>query len=259
MEKLSYLQKMVVYIKNVFNKASTTTTTNTNTSTEQPLNNNIMFTILLDNGHGVDTPGKCSPKKEDGTRFREYKYARTITALLCTKLKALGYNVFMVTPEQEDISLGERVKRINKIVSQYGAGNCLMISVHCDAAGNNDQWMSGRGWSCYTTRGQNNSDKLADCLYDAAEELMLSDSIFKSSYAGETKQKMVRTDITDKDRDKEADFYIIKKSNCPSVLTENLFQDNKKDVQLLESQHGIDTIVNIHVQGIEKFVKNKKK
>jgi hypothetical protein len=35
-----------------------------------------MFTILLDNGHGVNTPGKCSPKKEDGSRFREYKFAR---------------------------------------------------------------------------------------------------------------------------------------------------------------------------------------
>lgn len=217
-----------------------------------------MFTILLDNGHGVNTPGKCSPKKADGTRFREYKFARTIVANISTKLKALGYNVVIVTPEQEDISLGERVRRINKVVKQYGAGNCLMISVHANAAGNNDKWMSARGWSAWTTRGQNNSDKVADCLYEAAESLMLNDPIMKASYAGETKQKMIRTDLTDKDKDLESDFYIIKGANCPAVLTENFFQDNQKDVQLLESQFGIDLITNIHVQGIEKFVKNKK-
>ena len=216
-----------------------------------------MFTILLDNGHGADTPGKCSPIKADGTRFREYKFARIITTKLSTKLKTLGYNVFIVTPEQEDISLGERVKRINKVVAQYGAGNCLLISIHVDAAGNADKWMTARGWTAYTTRGQNNSDKLADCLYDAAESLMLNDAVIKASFAGEM-NKLIRKDTTDGDRDKEADFYIIKHANCPAVLTENFFQDNKKDVQLLESQYGVELITNIHVQGIENFFKTKK-
>ena len=50
-----------------------------------------MFTILLDNGHGVDTPGKCSPKKEDGSRFREYKFARQLVECLHLKLKMMGY------------------------------------------------------------------------------------------------------------------------------------------------------------------------
>ena len=216
-----------------------------------------MFTVLIDNGHGVNTPGKCSPKKQDGTRFREYKFARDLATLLSTKLKEKGYNVFIVTPEQEDISLGERVRRINKVVSQYGAKNCLMISLHCDASGSQDKWMTARGWSAWTTKGQNNSDKLAECLYDAVQEILVNDSIVKASYIGELK-KLVRTDTNDRDRDKEADFYIIKKSNCPAVLTENLFQDNKKDVELLESKHGIELLADVHVQGIEKYVKSIK-
>ena len=129
-----------------------------------------MFTVLLDNGHGINTPGKCSPKKEDGTRFKEYKFARTIVECLNLKLKMMGYNVFIVTPEQEDVSLKERVRRINKVVSQFGAGNCLLISVHVDAAGNADKWMTARGWSAYTTTGVTSSDKLATCLYDAAKK-----------------------------------------------------------------------------------------
>ena len=128
-----------------------------------------------------------------------YKFTRIIATDLSTKLNALGYNVFMVTPEQEDISLGTRVNRINKVVSQYGAGNCLLISVHVNAAGASDQWLSARGWSALTTKGQNNSDKLAECLYDAAEAILSNDSVVKASYAAETKQKLIRTDLTDKD------------------------------------------------------------
>ena len=214
-----------------------------------------MFTVLLDNGHGINTPGKCSPKKEDGTRFKEYKFARTIVECLNLKLKMMGYNVFIVTPEQEDVSLKERVRRVNKVVSQFGAGNCLLISVHVDAAGNADKWMTARGWSAYTTRGQNNSDKLAECLYNAAEERMGNDPVIKASYAGEM-NKLFRKDTTDGDKDKEADFYIIKGANCPAVLTENLFQDNRKDVEFLESQYGIQVITELHAAGIEKYVKS---
>lgn len=217
-----------------------------------------MFTVLLDNGHGENTPGKCSPKKEDGTRFREYKSARELVKLLEAKLKSLGYDVYIVTPEQTDISLGERVRRINKVVKQKGAGNCLLISIHHDACGSGGTWMTGRGWSAYTTRGQNNSDKLAECLYEEADKLLFNDSYIKASYKDEMR-RLIRTDKTDGDRDKEADFYIIKNANCVAVLTENFFQDNKKDVELLESQHGKELIVDIHVKGIEKYVKMKGK
>ena len=216
---------------------------------------NYMFTVILDNGHGANTPGKCSPKKADGTRFREYKWARTIVQCLDTKLKMMGYNVFIVVPEQEDISLAERVKRINKVVSQYGASNCLMISVHVNAAGSEDKWLNARGWCAYTTKGQNNSDKLAECLYNAAEERMTNDPVIKTSYAGEM-NKLFRKDTTDGDKDIEAGFYIIKGANCPAVLTENFFQDNKKDVELLESQYGIQIVTELHAAGIEKYVKS---
>lgn len=219
---------------------------------------NSMYTVLLDNGHGSNTLGKCSPKKADGTRFREYKFARDIVSLLSQKLKEKGYNVSIVTPEETDISLSERVRRINKIVSQQGAGNCMMISIHANAAGSNDQWMKARGWSAWTTRGQNNSDKLAECLYQAAENVLLNSDIIKRSFADEKLYKPILKDTKDGDSDYESNFYIIKGANCPAVLTENFFQDNKKDVEFLESEEGKKLIVELHVQGIEKFIKQKK-
>ena len=42
-----------------------------------------MIKVLVDNGHGVETPGKRSP---DG-RLREYKYAREIAASVIARLK----------------------------------------------------------------------------------------------------------------------------------------------------------------------------
>ena len=42
-------------------------------------------------------------------------------------------------------------------------------------------------------------------------------------------------------------------TNCPAVLTENLFQDNKEDVEFLLSNK--QTIVNIHYNAIINYLK----
>jgi N-acetylmuramoyl-L-alanine amidase len=43
-------------------------------------------------------------------------------------------------------------------------------------------------------------------------------------------------------------------TNCPAVLTENLFMDNKEDVKLLLSEEGKNKIVNLHVKGILTYL-----
>ena len=60
--------------------------------------------ILIDNGHGVNTPGKCSP---DGV-FREYKYTREIAAAVVQHLQYRGFDAALVTPEEYDVSLRAR-------------------------------------------------------------------------------------------------------------------------------------------------------
>jgi len=220
-----------------------------------------MLTVILDNGHGNNTIGKCSdiidfPYNKDFTsiengRFREYLFTRRIVKSAIPKLKELGYNVIELVPEKKDISLSTRVTRINKYVKNYGAGNCIMISTHANAAGNGG-WKNARGWSIWTTKGQNNSDKLATCIYEAAKENIEQDK----QYTAKTK---IRTDFTDGDADQESNFYIIKNSNCPSVLIENMFQDNKEDVKYLESENGFNRIVKTLVDGVEKYSKKYKK
>jgi N-acetylmuramoyl-L-alanine amidase len=45
-----------------------------------------------------------------------------------------------------------------------------------------------------------------------------------------------RTDISDVDMDWEEGFYILRKSLCPVVLTENFFMDSRDDVEYLCSK-----------------------
>lgn len=193
--------------------------------------------ILIDNGHGEETPGKRSP---DGL-FREYKYARQIAEEVVKQLQAKGYDAQRIVPEDNDVSLAERCKRVNAICDKVGAGNVILVSVHVDAAGNG-QWMNASGWSAFTSRGQTKADVLADSLYDAAKKIL----------AG----KKIRTDFSDKDPDFESGFYILKHTKCPAVLTENFFQDNKDDVSWLLSLEGKSAIVKVHVDGIINYIKD---
>lgn len=191
--------------------------------------------ILIDNGHGVDTAGKRSP---DGS-LREYKYAREIAEKVVSELNKRGFDAERIVTEENDISLSERCRRVNSICDRIGTKNVILVSIHCNAAGNGSQWMNARGWEAWTSVGQTAADKMADCLYKAAEE-----TDFK-----------IRKDTTDGDPDKEGHLYILKHTKCPAVLTENLFQDNKEDVAFLLSEAGKETIVSLHVKGIINYLK----
>lgn len=186
--------------------------------------------ILIDNGHGKDTAGKRSP---DG-KLMEYSYAREIADKLVQELCNRGLDAERIVKEETDVPLAERCRRVNK----YKSDEAILVSIHCNAAGSGAEWMNARGWEAWTSVGQTKADKLATCLYDAA-----SKTGFK-----------IRKDETDGDPDKEGHLYILKHTNCPAVLTENLFQDNKEDVKFLLSEEGKKTIVQLHVEGICKYL-----
>ena len=193
--------------------------------------------ILIDNGHGADTKGKRSP---DG-RLLEYKYTREIAGRVEKELRAKGYDVQLIVPETHDVSLTERARRVNEICGKIGTANVILISIHVNAAGNGP-WMTARGWSAFTSKGQTKADILANHLYAAAEKVLAGHNI--------------RKDMSDGDPDWEEGFYILRKTKCPAVLTENLFQDNKDDVDFLLSDKGKEAIVKLHVDGIVSYLKS---
>lgn len=192
--------------------------------------------ILIDNGHGCNTPGKRSP---DG-RFREYSWARYIAKCIVADCKDLGYDAELLVPEEYDVCLSARCYRVNCYCDRLGKRRVLCVSIHVNAAGMGDRWYNATGWSAYTCKGQTSSDKLAGCLYRQAE-LWLPD-------------RKIRTEHSDNDPDFEEDFTLLKKTACAAVLTENGFQDCKESLEFLESDEGKEAIIGLHVEGILDFI-----
>ena len=192
--------------------------------------------ILIDNGHGIQTKGKRSP---DG-QLLEYAYTRDLARRIVSILKARGYDSELLVPEDDDIPLSERVRRTNAHCQALGKSNVILISLHLNAAGDGTKWMNATGWSCYTCKGQTESDRLATCLYDAAIKNF--------------PDKRIRTDFSDADSDWEEGFYILKKSLCPAVLTENFFMDKLSDRDYLQSEVGKQAIVDTHIEGIAEYL-----
>ena len=197
--------------------------------------------ILIDNGHGLDTPGKRSP---DG-KFLEATYNREIARRVVADLKDRSYNAQILVPETQDIPLSERVRRINTHCQALGKSNVILISIHVNAAGNGSKWLNATGWSCYTCKGQTTSDLIAESFYEAA----------KKNFPG----RRIRTDYSDNDPDWEENFYILRHSLCPAILTENFFMDNHSDLEYLQSRAGKQAIVDTHVEGIVEYLEEKEK
>ena len=190
--------------------------------------------ILIDNGHGIDTPGKRSP---DG-RFREYLWAREVAAILLDILQDDGFDARLVVPETNDISLRTRCTRINRVIRNEGPA--VLVSIHANAAGDGSKWMSARGWSCYTCPGKTESDALATAMYES----------FHTDFPG----ARFRTDWSDGDPDYEAGFYILKHTNCPAVLLENWFYDNLEECCFLLKDSTKTGVATAIYWGLRKYL-----
>lgn len=208
--------------------------------------------ILIDNGHGADgyTKGKYSPvvdgmaMEHDATvydrRFREGNFNRLVASELVSELDKLGYDAERIVTERTDVSLGERVRRVNAWCKQAGSKNVLFVSIHANAAGSGNEWMTARGFSVHVARRSSEASKaFAKTLTQTAIAMGLrgNRSVPKEMYW-------------------QNDFYVIKNTLCPAVLTENLFYDNKDDLAIIATPAGREKIVKLHVESIIKYIKS---
>lgn len=190
--------------------------------------------VLIDNGHGENTPGKCSPDK----RLMEWAYTREIADMVVTGLRKRGIDAERIVRENMDVSLSERCRRANDIYRETGR-NAILVSIHCNAAGSGSDWMNAQGWSVFVSPNASaNSKRLANYLAKVAAEKGVS---VRKPTPGQLYW--------------EQNLAMCRDTNCPAVLTENFFQDNTEDVEFLLSSAGKQTVARIHVEGIEAYVK----
>ena len=208
------------------------------------------FCVYLDAGHGaLDKSGDyvTAPSKQfkhsRGTFhgngwFYEGVWNRVVVDLVAKKLANLGISYVLLSHKYLDYRLQYRADKANWYYKNYKKG--VLLSSHANASGG-----VARGFEVYTTPGKTKSDTLAEYIWEEAKEL-LSDRI------------RFRPDRSDGDHDKEARFFILRKTVMPAVLIEHLFFDNYDDASLLMDDEIVDLFAEMQVRAILRFMENVK-
>lgn len=187
--------------------------------------------VIIDNGHGAETPGKCSP---DG-RLREWQWTRLTGRRLAAALAEKGIESRILVPEDRDVPLHERCRRANSIAAENPG--TVLISLHSNASTAGGAWGTASGWSAFIANNASTaSEALASALFRRAAE------------AG-----ILGNRSTPPCGFNRASLAICRDTRCPAVLTENMFHDNRTDVGFMLSEEGIATIVRVHADGVADY------
>lgn len=174
--------------------------------------------VIIDPGHGGSDPGACGfgLKEKDFT----LRGAQIVQAFLASNYEG----TFLLTHEGTTMPLEKRTRLENAMQAD------LFISLHHNAGG-------GTGFESYT---------YTNC----------------SNLANEY-QKIIHTKVMDylaswgvRDRGmKKANFWVLRKTKCPAVLTESLFMDTLQDIELLKNDDFFVGLYQAIADGIARSLK----
>jgi len=204
------------------------------------------YLFIFDPGHGglingkYVTPGKRSPKFDNGSVLYEGVNNREIVKRLLTVCKSEGIDALDITNgSNDDVSLSKRVSKANSLHREKSS---IYISIHSDAAGDGISWHQASGISVYTSPGQTKSDIFASLVIDELERNF-----------GSTVRW--RKDTTDSDEDKEENFYVLKETIMPAILGEFGFHTNKEEATKMLTDEWKGKVVNSIVSAIRQWEK----
>lgn len=203
-----------------------------NTKKKLPKRMTKMF--ILSPGHGRDTAGKRDPEG----KLLEWEFNRRLVNRIVYYAERMNIPVAVLDAEPLDVPLKTRVAKAN----MYGRNICY-ISVHGNAAGDGKNWMNARGWSIFTSKGYTKADPIAQVFVEEAEKLLPEVNCKVRKYS----QKIY-------EQDWEENFYVLKNTMMPAVLTENLFYDNKQDNAIMQTDIGIDILARIHANAMKRIM-----
>ncbi len=195
------------------------------------------FLWCLDNGHGILTAGKRSPVFDDGvTQLLEYEFNRDVVKRIMAALDEKGVAYFDVVPDVDTVGniLEERVNRANRKSSSLPK---IYLSVHANAApAPHGSWCSPSisGVESWFYHGSRKGTKLAKTFQK---------EIIKAT-------DWVSRGIKSRPRNQ---FYVLRKTRMPAVLTENGFYNNKAQAHELIKPEVRQKIADAHVAAIMKF------
>lgn len=161
--------------------------------------------IIIDAGHGNNTPGKRAPDDS----MREFHFNSAVARYLDVELKAYK-NIQTQFPHDptgaRDVPLKERTDKANNWKAD------VYISIHPNAFAG--QWHTGGGIETYIyTANPREARSLAEKVQ---HELVVTSGL---------RNRGVKT----------ADFHVLRESNMTAILVECGFMDNQNELELLKS------------------------
>ncbi|WKA59678.1 N-acetylmuramoyl-L-alanine amidase [Planococcus shenhongbingii] len=157
--------------------------------------------IMIDAGHGPNTPGKRSP---DG-RLREFHFNAAVADEVKKRLILDGHSVFFSHQPDQDVPLHERTALANRLKAD------LFVSIHANAFG-----------SVF-----NDTQGIETFIYTKSS----ADSI---KFAGSIQQALILSTHRKNRSVKKADFAVLRDTGMPAVLIECGFMTNREETELLK-------------------------
>ncbi|MCB9264847.1 MAG: N-acetylmuramoyl-L-alanine amidase [Lewinellaceae bacterium] len=190
----------------------------------------------LDNPHGSDTPGKRSPVFDDGkTQLFEYQLSRDVVDRIIRRLEEIGVEFYRVVPEEEDISLEERARRINNYNTRLPK---LAVSVHFNAAPPEE---GSSGWAKESVKG-------AEAWhYSGSGDGRRLGAVFLEKVIRKTGlyNRFVRS------MEGRTEFYLLRNTKPPVTQVENGYYNNRADAALLAQPAFRQRLADAYVEAIQ--------
>jgi len=178
--------------------------------------------VALDGGHHLTTSGKETPYiPELGRIIKEFEFNNAVVQLLDKELKRCGIDTIQVFSQYEDTSLFDRVEKANK------ANADIFISIHYNAL-TGDFNSTAKGLEIHSYPNSVNGKRLASNILNYLK--------------GGTSQNNRGL--------KESNFYVLRETKMPSILSENGFMDNKREALLMTNEAFQKEVAVEHAKGI---------
>lgn len=186
-----------------------------------------MVKIIFDAGHGINTAGKCTPDNEHEWSFNDI-VVRYAIALLREYADVETKRVDDITG-RTDTPLAARVNQANDWKAD------VYVSVHQNAS--DGKWGNHGGTETYYFPGSIKSKRLAEVVHpQLIRKFKLKDRGIKTS-----------------------DFYVLKNTNMPAILTEGAFMDSRIDIIALRDESRLKAQAEGIVLGLANYFGLKKK
>lgn len=171
--------------------------------------------------------------------FMEGVWNDMMGELIIDYLSKRGVITVRTSKHCEDTPLRDRTEYANKVY--YSAPDLmhLLLSIHANASKSHNAW----GSEIYTSYGLTDSDPAAHIVFD--------------EWASSGVRVKMRLDYTTKEKDKEAAFWMLRKTAMPAILLEFDFFDNKIGVENLMNPEWCKAMAEATGRGIIKYFKWK--